>query len=80
MPKSRAKSISDHAWDSKTYKTLAINLSIADHNTIKQICRQEHIALSDYAYTLIIKDMASRGIRLEGTATRNVDDIINNKQ
>ena len=32
--------------------------------------------MSGFIYDIIIKAMAERGIRLEGTATRNIDDII----
>lgn len=65
-------------WKDKTYKSTEVLMSINDRDIIKQWCRQNGYTMSGYLYELAIKDMASRGIRLEGTATRNVDDIINN--
>ena len=65
-------------YKNKTCKRTGILLSINDHATIKQYCNDNGISIGDYIYTTVIKDMAARGIRLEGTATRNVDDIINN--
>lgn len=62
----------------KSYKRTEVLISINDHATIKQYCNDNGISIGDYIYTTVIKDMAARGIRLEGTATRNVDDIINN--
>lgn len=60
------------------YKSVEILLSINDHATIKQFCRQNGLAMSGFIYDIIIKAMAERGIRLEGTATRNIDNIIDN--
>ena len=62
----------------KSYKRTEILISINDHAIIKRYCDKNDISIGDYIYTTVIKDMAARGIRLEGTATRNVDDIINN--
>ena len=66
-----------NAWNGKTYKSTEVLMSINDRDIIKQWCRQHGYTMSGYIYELVIKDMAARGIRLEGTATRNVDDIIN---
>lgn len=76
MPKSIAKMASDKRWNNNHYKKIEVNLSINDHATIKQFCRQNGLAMSGFIYDIIIKAMAERGIRLEGTATRNIDDII----
>lgn len=64
-------------YEAKTYRTTEVLLSIDDHAFIKQYCRQHGLTMSGYIYELIIKDMATKGIRLQGTATRNVGDIIN---
>ena len=64
-------------YEAKTYRTTEVLLSIDDHAFIKQYCRQHGLTMSGYIYELIIKDMAAKGIKLQGTATRNVDDIIN---
>lgn len=64
-------------WKAKTYKKIEVLLSIVDHETVKQYCRRNHITMANYLYELLIKDMANNGIRLEGTATRNVDAIVN---
>lgn len=62
----------------KVYKRSEVMLSIHDNAIVKQCCKEDGISFNEHVYELIIKDMAARGIRLEGTATRNVDDIINN--
>lgn len=61
----------------KSYKRTEVLISINDHTIIKRYCDENDISIGNYIYTTVIKDMAARGIRLEGTATRNVDDIIN---
>lgn len=78
MSKTAEKVKTDNNWNRKTYKSTEVLMSINDRDTIKQWCRQHGYTMSGYIYELVIKDMAARGIRLEGTATRNVDDIINN--
>lgn len=74
----RTSNASIARWKDKTYKSTEVLMSINDRDIIKQWCRQHGYTMSGYIYELVIKDMAARGIRLEGTATRNVDDIINN--
>lgn len=64
-------------YQAKTYKVVEVNLSINDHATLKAFCRMNGFNMSGFIYDILIKEMAARGIRLEGTATRNVDDIIN---
>ena len=76
MPKSAAKVKYDNRWNDKTYKSTEVLMSIHDRDIIKQWCRQNGYTMSGYIYELVIKDMANKGIRLEGTATRNIDDII----
>ena len=63
-------------YENNHYKSVEVLLSINDHTTIKQFCKQNGLAMSGFIYDIIIKAMAERGIRLEGTATRNIDDII----
>lgn len=63
-------------WKAKTYKKIEVLLSIVDHETVKQYCRRNHVTMANYLYELLIKDMANKGIRLEGTATRDVSSII----
>lgn len=75
---SRNSYASTKRYQDKTYKSTEVLMSINDRDIIKQWCRQNGYTMSGYLYELAIKDMASRGILLEGTATRNVDDIINN--
>lgn len=67
-------------WKAKTYKKIEVLLSIVDHETVKQYCRRNHVTMANYLYELLIKDMANKGIRLEGTATRDVSSIIEGKE
>lgn len=76
MPNS--KNQSSVRWKAKTYKKIEVMLSIVDHETVKQYCRRNHVTMANYLYELLIKDMANKGIRLEGTATRDVEAIVNN--
>ena len=80
MPKSITKMKSDKKWDNSHYKKVEVNFSINDHSTIKQYCMQNGLAMSGFIYDIIIKAMAERGIRLEGTATRDVSSIIEGKE
>ena len=77
MPVSSKRVKAIRNWNSNNYKTIEVNLSINDHATIKHFCKQNELAMSGFIYDIIIKAMAERGIRLEGTATRNIDDILN---
>lgn len=63
-------------WRNNNYQKAEVLLSKADHATIKQWCRQNGYTIGSYIYELVIKDMANKGIRLEGTATRDVPSII----
>lgn len=65
-------------WRNNNYQKAEVLLSKADHATIKQWCRQNGYTIGSYIYEVVIKDMAERGIRLEGTATRDVEAIVNN--
>lgn len=73
---SRPSNASIAKWKDKTYKSTEVLMSIHDRDIIKQWCRQNGYTVSGYIYELVIKDMASKGIRLEGTATRNIDDVL----
>lgn len=63
-------------WRNNNYQKTEVLLSKADHATIKQWCRQNGYTIGSYIYEVLIKDMANKGIRLEGTATRDVSSII----
>lgn len=76
MSKTAAEIKATDRWNRKTYKTTEVHISIHDRDIIKQYCRQHGLSMSSYFYELAIKDMAAKGIKLQGTATRNVDDII----
>ena len=80
MPKSAAKLRADNRWNDKTYKSTEVLMSIHDRDIIKQWCRENGYTMSGYIYEVVIKDMAERGIRLEGTATRDVSSIIEGKE
>lgn len=67
-------------WKAKTYKKIEVLLSIVDHETVKQYCRRNNVTMANYLYKLLIKDMASKGIQLEGTATRDVSSIIEGRE
>ena len=67
-------------WRNNNYQKAEVLLSKADHATIKQWCRQNGYTIGSYIYEVVIKDMAGRGIRLEGTATRDVSSIIEGKE
>ena len=74
---SRPSNASITKWKDKTYKSTEVLMSIHDRDIIKQWCRENGYTMSGYIYEVIIKDMASKCIRLEGTATRDVDAIVN---
>lgn len=75
---SRPSNASITKWKDKTYKSTEVLMSIHDRDIIKQWCRQNGYTMSGYIYEVVIKDMARRGIRLEGTITRDVEAIVNN--
>lgn len=76
MPKTAAEIKANNKWNRKTYKELRVFVSISDSEILKQYCSRNGNTISNYFYELAIKDMATKGIKLQGTATRNVDDII----
>ena len=63
-------------YENSHYKHIDVMIAIDDHLAITQHCRENGLSMSGYVYELIIKDMAAKGVKLQGTTTRNVDDII----